>query len=519
MLRNTTRLRVLGPTLDLPRAEMLRLGRHALDMVARHLAGLGRARVGRVGTRARMRALLDEPAPRRGRAPLAVLRRCERQILGYTMAAHHPRFFAFIPSGAAYPGVLGDLLASGFNVFAGTWLEASGPAQIELTVLDWFRRWLGMPPSAGGLMLSGGSAANLTALVAARESVLGRLPRRERARAVVYLSDQAHASIERAARVLDLPPANLRCVPSDDSFRMSVPALEAALERDLRRGLRPMCVAVSTGSTNTGSVDPLQAVARLCRRRRVWLHVDAAYGGFAVLSRRGRALLRGIGLADSVTLDPHKWLFAPFDVGCLLVRDRALLRRAFAIHPEYLQDIRAEDEEVNFYEYGTQLTRAFRALKVWMIVQMYGTARLAGSIERALELARRADAWLRARGSFEILAPTTLGIVCFRYLPRPLRGPGAPGARGGASGPAARAASGRPGARSETLVRRINEEIVRRMRQDRRSFFTSTLLRGRYALRLCILGHRTRWPHVLQTLDSIEAAGARVEAALGRSGS
>lgn len=473
-----------GATLDPPAAAMRRLGYRAVDMVVRHLEGLRAGPVGRVATRSRMRALLEEPPPRRGRPPGDVLRRVERQVMPYTLGPHHPRFFAFIPSAAAYPGVLADLLVSGFNVFAGTWLEASGPAQVELTVLDWFRRWLGMPGGAGGLMLSGGSAANLTALVAARETLLGRLPRRERARAVVYLSDQAHSSVERAAHVLDFPPERLSEVETDGAYRISVPALAARIARDRARGLRPFCVVANAGSTNTGSVDPLPALARLCRRERLWLHADAAYGGFAVLTRRGRALLRGIGLADSVTLDPHKWLFAPFEAGCLLVRDRRLLRRAFAIHPEYLQDIRSEEEEVNFYEYGLQLTRAFRALKVWMIVQVHGTRRLAAAIDRGLDLARRAERRLRASGRFEILSPATLGIVCFRYVPE------------GAEG-------------DEPLLGRLNEEIVRRVRERGRSFFTSTLLRGRYALRLCILGHRTLWRDVEETLREIEADAAR----------
>lgn len=485
-------------SLDFPPARMRRLGYRAVDMVVRHLTDLRRSRLGKIGTRARMRALLEEPPPLRANPPLAVLRRVGRQIMPYTLSPHHPRFFAFIPSGAAYPGVLADFLASGFNVFAGTWMEASGPAQVELSVVDWFRRWLGMPAAAGGLMLSGGSAANLHALVAARETLLSRLPRRQQQRAVIYASDQTHSSIARAARVLDFPAERLRRIDTDSAYRMRLDSLKAAIDRDRRRGLIPFCVVANAGSTNTGSVDPLPALARLCRRERLWLHADAAYGGFAVLTRRGHALLRGVGRADSVTLDPHKWLYAPFEAGCVLVRDRRLLRRAFAGHAEYLQDIRARQEEINFYEYGTQLTRSFRALKVWMIVQTYGTRRLAAAIDRALDQARRAEAWLAGRPAFEILSPAALGIVCFRHLgngPRPGREP-APPPRRGLSG--------------ETPLRRLNEEIVRRVRERGRSFFTSTELRGRYALRLCILGHRTQWGDVRETLEEIDSTAARI---------
>jgi glutamate/tyrosine decarboxylase-like PLP-dependent enzyme len=490
---------------------MRRLGHRTVDIVARHLAGLRRSPVGRTGTRPDLRALLEEPAPRIGRPPLAVLRRCERDVLGHTLGAHHPRFFGFVPACASYAGVLGDLLASGFNVFAGTWLEASGPAQVEITVLDWFRGWLGMPAAAGGLMVSGGSAANLTALVTARETLFRGRPHRERGRAVIYLSEQGHSSVERAARVIDIPTERTRSIPTDGRFRMSLPDLAAAIARDRRRGLRPFCVVANAGSTNTGSIDPLPALARLCRRERLWLHVDGAYGGFAVLTRRGRALLRGIGRADSVTLDPHKWLYAPFEAGCLLVRDRRLLRRAFAIHPEYLQDVRAEAEEVNFCDYGIQLTRSFRALKVWLALQMYGTRRIAAIIERSMECARRAGERLAASPTFEILSPAALGVVCFRYVPRRLRG-----ARAGAARPGARR-SGRLSApplrpaTEEAVLDRINEEITRRVREAGRSFFSSTVLRGRYSLRLCVLGHRTLWPDVAGTLGEIESTGDRIK--------
>jgi glutamate/tyrosine decarboxylase-like PLP-dependent enzyme len=503
--------RALEDTLDFAPAEMRRLGHRTVDIVTRHLAGLRRSPVGRTGTRPELRTLLEEPAPRVGRPPLEVLRRCERDVLGHTLAAHHPRFFGFIPACASYAGVLGDLLASGFNVFAGTWLEASGPAQVEITLLDWFRGWLGMPAAAGGLMVSGGSAANLTALVTAREALFRGRPHRERGRAVIYLSEQGHSSVERAARVIDIPPERTRYIPADGRFRMSLPNLAAAIARDRRRGLRPFCVVANAGSTNTGSIDPLPGLARLCRRERLWLHVDGAYGGFAVLTRRGRALLRGIGRADSVTLDPHKWLYAPFEAGCLLVRDRRLLRRAFAIHPEYMQDVRTEAEEVNFCDYGIQLTRSFRALKVWLALQMYGTRRIAAIIERSMEFARRAGERLAASPAFEILSPAALGVVCFRYVPRRLRGARADAARAGERRSGRLSAPPPRPAAEEAALDRVNEEITRRVREAGRSFFSSTVLRGRYSLRLCVLGHRTLWPDVAGTLAEIESTGDRIK--------
>ncbi len=480
---------------------MRRLGARGVDMVIRHLEGFRHRTTGETAGRAKLEALLHGPPPVRGRAPLAVLRRLERDVLKYSLSTNHPRFYGFIPSGASFPGMLGDFLASGFNVYSGAWIEAAGPAQIELTVIDWFRRWLGMPATAGGTMVSGGSVANLTALVVAREAMLARSDRRARARTVLYASDQTHSSIERAARVLDFPDNHVRLLPTDDQFRLSVAALEASIRRDRKRGLRPLCVVANGGSTNTGSVDPLPELARLCRHHKVWLHVDAAYGGFAVLTRRGRSALRGIGRADSVTLDPHKWLCVPYEAGCLMVRDRRLLRRAFDVRPEYLQDIRLRKENFNFSDYGIQLTRSWRALKIWLTLQIFGTHRIVASMDRALDLAARTARRLAASPAFEILAPPSLGVICFRYIPEDLR------RKSSSRTPVASRS-----AAEEQRLRLVNEQIVRRIQERHWSFLTSTVLNGRYSVRLCILNHRTLWSDILDTLGEIETAGSAASA-------
>ena len=494
--RRAPKRRPRAPSLDLPATTMRRLGAQGVDMVIRHLEGFRRRSIGETASRTELEALLHEPAPVRGRAPLAVLRRLERDVLKHSLSTNHPRFYGFIPSGASFPGMLGDFLTSGFNIYSGVWIEAAGPSQIELTVIDWFRRWLGMPATAGGTMVSGGSVANLTALVVAREAMLERSDRRGRARTVLYASDQAHSSIERAARILDFPENRVRLLPADEQFRLCVASLDASIRRDRKRGLRPLCVVANGGSTNTGSVDRLPELARLCRHHKVWLHVDGAYGGFAVLTRRGREALRGIGRADSVTLDPHKWLCAPYEAGCLMVRDRRLLRRAFDVRPDYLQDTRLRKEDFNFSDYGIQLTRSCRALKIWLTLQIYGTRRIAASMDRALDLGARTARRLAASPTFEILAPPSLGVVCFRYIPEDLR----------------RKSSSRTSlpwrsAAQEQRLWRVNERVVRRIQERRWSFLTSTVLNSRYSLRLCILNHRTRWPDILDTLGEIETEG------------
>ena len=393
-------------------------------------------------------------------------------VLPYRGSVDHPRFFAFVPSSPTWPGVLGDFMAAGLNVFQGTWLESAGPSALELEVLRWFKRWVGYPDEAAGLLLSGGSAANLTALVTARAARLGD-PWDD---GVIYASEETHSSVFRAARILGFAPDRIRTVAMDGGLRLRPDALAEAVARDREAGLRPFFVAANGGATSTGAVDPLGELADLCHRAGLWLHVDAAYGGFAVLTERGGALLDGIGRADSITLDPHKWLYQPFEAGCLLVRSGRKLEDAFHILPDYLQDTEVDrrevpdDAEVNFADRGPQLTRAWRALKVWLTVRFWGVDRLRSAIDRCMDLAERADAWIRRSHGLELLTPAELGVVCFR--------------------------SGDGEAADAARVQRLSDSGL--------GMISSTRVRGEYALRLCILSHRTRWADVEAVLEALE---------------
>src|SRR5262249_15933223 len=228
----------------------------------------------------------------------------------------HPRFFGYIPGAGTWPAALGDLIAAATNIDAGAWREASGPSQLELTVLDWFREWIGYPPGSEGVLVSGGSAANLTAIACARETLVGPMS----PRIVAYASDQTHSSLARAARHLGFRPDQIRVLAADEHARLRPADVAAALAADVAQGRLPFLVCPNARTTRTGAIDPLGELAELCHDRGVWLHVDGAYGAFAVLTERGRGALAGLELADSVTLDPHKWLAMPFEVGCLLVR-------------------------------------------------------------------------------------------------------------------------------------------------------------------------------------------------------
>jgi glutamate/tyrosine decarboxylase-like PLP-dependent enzyme len=284
----------------------------------------------------------------------------------------------------------------------------------------------------------------------------------------------------RACRIAGFRPDEIRSVPVDAGFRMKVDVLTRWLAEDRAAGLVPILVAANGGATNTGAVDDLPALAALCDEHEVWLHVDAAYGGFVVLAAEERRLLPGLGRARSVTLDPHKWLFQPYETGCLMVRDPADLERAFRVFPEYLQDTDLGYEQVNFADRGLQLTRSFRALKVWMSLQVHGRAAHARAIEHALGLTRRAGAWIEARAELELLSPPSLGIVCFRARP-PSHG------------------AEPDDATLDALNRGIQERIV----AEGTAMMSSTRLQGRYALRLCILNFRSTWSDVESTLERI----------------
>jgi glutamate/tyrosine decarboxylase-like PLP-dependent enzyme len=437
-----------------------------LDWVLSHYATLPEQAIGRSGTRAEMEALLREPPPETGQEFARVLAEFGDKVAGRAFRTNHPRFLAFIPGAPTFLSVLGELLCAGTNFFDAVWLEASGPSQVELIVLDWFKEFLGCPPETRGLLTSGGSEANLTALVAAREP----LSHDDRGRAILYLTEQRHWSVDRAARIMGLRPDQLRPVPADAEFRLQPAALAHAVALDRAAGLLPWVVVANAGATNTGTVDPLAALADYCRDQKLWLHADAAYGWAAVLTPEGRAALDGIGWADSITLDPHKWFAQTFDAGCVLVRDGRLLARAFAMRPAYMQDVEPADDEINFADHGLALTRRFRALKIWLSVKVLGVGWFRSLIEHGCRLADFAQALLEASPVFEVVSPRRLSIVCFRYMRAGL---------------------------DEDRLDRLNLALVEALRATGRAFVSSTRLHGRVALRFCFVNWRT-------TADDVE---------------
>lgn len=426
-----------------------------------------------------MATRFPDEAPQNGQDLGAILNQLAEDMLPFRSCIDHPRYLAYVPGEGTWPAALGDLIASTYNIDVGNWRESAGPSQMEVTVLGWFADWIGYPQEAGGVLVSGGSAANLTALACAREALVGAM----REDVVAYVSDQGHSSLARAARVLGFRPRQVRVLPVDARFRMRVDALTAAIQADLEAGMRPLVVLAVAGTTSTGTVDDLEEISAVCRRFGVWMHVDAAYGGFAAITARGRSALVGLNLADSVTLDPHKWLYQPFECGALLVRRGHLLREAFEIHPAYLQDISDNNGEVNFAEQGLQLTRMSRALKLWMSLRFFGLQAFTTAVDSALDIAKHAERYIDQSDELELLTPASLGIVCFRRHP--------------------------PDETDEDALESLNAGLIEALADSGEGMVSSTRLFGRYALRVCVLNHCTTHADVERVLGWLETAPVR----------
>jgi glutamate/tyrosine decarboxylase-like PLP-dependent enzyme len=465
--------------LNLSGEEMKVFGYQVVDRLVEHFLALESKPVTRIGTSSGLSSLFAERPPEDPSPPAEILTQVIDDIFGHMMHTTHPKFMAFVPSPSNFISVMADALVSGYNPFAGTWMEASGPAQVELVTINWLRQLFGLPDSAGGLFTSGGSMANLTGLAVARDTRLGE----EFTAGVIYASDQTHASLARGLRVLGFSSGQYKILPADLAYRLPLAQLEHEIIADRAAGRRPFCVIANAGSTNTGAVDPLPGLAALCQRENLWLHVDAAYGGAAILTDFGREMLAGLEMADSLVIDPHKWLFQPYEIGCILVRDQDLLRESFNYNPEYLQDLQGEQAGINYSEYGVQLTRSFRALKLWMSIMVFGLAAFRAAVARGFELAKVAEEEISRRTLFELVTPAQMGVVTFRI---------------------------RPPSAAEDELEHLNRALVEAVIAAGFAMISSTRLRGRTVLRLCLINPRTEAGDVGRVLEHVEELGRKL---------
>jgi aromatic-L-amino-acid decarboxylase len=409
-----------------------------------------------------------EAVPETGRAVDSLLDRLGKAVAKSYNAAG-PGYLAYIPGGGLYAAGLADFIACAVNRYVGVAAAAPVLAQIEETTLRWLAELMGYPASAGGILTSGGSLSNFSAIVTAREALLGD----DLALGRLYVSEDTHHCVGKAARLAGLRRANVVVVPVDERRRLIPEALAEAVVRDRRAGLRPFFVAASVGTTNTGAIDPVRAIVDVARTHGLWVHADAAYGGFFRLVQGGERLLDGIEACDSITLDPHKGLFLPYGTGCLLVRDAEALRRAHQGSADYLQDAQAELDGPSFADLSPELSRDFRGLRLWLPIQLHGLGAFRTQLQEKLDLARLAYDELRQDPLFEMVDEPQLSIVAFR-----LRGPGPEADARGA-------------------------EVLRRVNNRGRVFLSSTRIGGRYVLRICVLSFRTHEDRIRDAVTAL----------------
>ena len=442
----------------------------------------------------------DQAIPTDGISLEKLLKECGRIVAGCRQNGH-PRFFGYVASPATFPGICADLLASALNQNVTSWRSAPSATSVEQLVLRWLAELTGFGAESAGILTSGGSMANLCALTIAHRMKCGfDVDRQGLASSekpmTIMATDQTHHSVSKAAALIGLGRDQVRYVSTDDSFRMDAAALRSQIEADISSGLQPFCVVATTGTVNTGAVDRLSAIAGVAREHGLWLHVDGAYGGPAAMVESRKHLFAGLELADSMSIDAHKWLYSPVDCGCILFRDARHARQAFSESSEadYIKVYENEqDEAFAFWDYGIELSRRFRALKLWMMMKYFGTRRIANSIAVDCEMASYMAERIQDSDDLELLAPVELSICCFRYIPPRLRNSDSSGT-----------------ARSAELGK-LNAAIMHSIQRGGHAYLSNASLKGEYALRACIVNFRTTRSDIDFTLDLVRETGTRLD--------
>lgn len=472
--------------------EFRRLGHQAVDMAADYLTRLSSGPVFQRMEAGAREALMNMPVPAEPLTGEEILQQVSERILPYPMGNGHPRFFGWVNSPPDLMAVVTEILAAAMNPSCAGGDHAA--IYLEHCVIRWVKELLGLPiEESAGLLVSGASAATLTALATARHWALGergvdvRKQGSGNVRLRLYASTQAHSCVQKSVELLGLGWECIRWIGVDDEFRISVHELRGAIQEDLQKGWHPFCIAANAGSVNTGAVDPLNDLADVAAEFKLWLHVDGAYGAVAVLEPSTQSLFAGLERADSIGLDPHKWLSVPVECGCILVRDGRLLRSAFSLVPPYLQTDPGKGigNLPWFSEYGFQQTRGFRALKLWVTLAHAGISGLQQQIARQLALARYLEKCIERAPDFELLSKGKLSIVCFRYVPSELRA-------------------------DEEALNAINKSIMEQVQAGGVAFLTNATLRGRFALRACILHYATSEQDVDVALENVRTIATQI---------
>jgi len=478
--------------------EFRRVGHHLVDVVAGFLETLPERPVARDDSPGRLRDLLDagRPLPELGADAGDLLDSAARLLFDHSLFNGHPRFFGYVTASPAPIGMLAEFLAAAVNANVGAWRLGPMATEIESQAIRWIAELIGYPNDCGGLFVSGGNMANFTGLLAARlraapwgvreEGFIsaGAHPLR------VYASPETHTWIQKATDLAGLGTGAICWIDVDQELRMDPRALEAALDRDLEMGIRPLMVVGTAGTVSTGAVDPLEAIGEICRKRGIWFHVDGAYGAFAAVAPEAPEDLRALAAADSVAVDPHKWLYAPLEAGCILVRDPDALRSAFSYHPPYYH---FGQEATNYVDFGPQNSRGFRALKVWLALQQVGRSGYRQMIGDDMRLSRELHALTMVHPELEACTQQ-LSISTFRYVPRDLRGVGT-------------AATG-------AYLNDLNERLLERIQASGELFVSNAVVGGRFLLRACIVNFHSTWEDLYALVDIVARLGRELDAEL-----
>jgi aromatic-L-amino-acid decarboxylase len=473
------------PTGDMSKEDFRRFGHELIDWISDYFENIEELPVLSKIEPGELKAQLPSSPPEKGEPMQQILADIDRLIVPALTHWSHPSFFAYFATSTSAPGIFGELLAAAFDNKAMLWRTSPASTELEEVALDWLRQMMGLDPGLTGIIYDTASVSSMHAIAAAREGVEMRIReegmsgRQDLPLLRVYASEQAHSSIDKGIITLGLGQRSLRKIPTDSEFRMDPKALAGAIEEDKQNGIVPFCVVATVGTTSTSSIDPVPAIVPICEQHTLWLHVDMAYAGSAAVVPEFRELVAGCQRADSIVTNPHKWLFTPFDLSVLYCRQMDLLRRAFSLVPEYLRT--PEQEKVRSgSDYGIQLGRRFRALKLWMIIRYFGHEGLAARIREHCRLARLFASWVEESPEWELLAPLPLSLVCFRACPE--------------------VAGESPEAKAKRLDA-LNEAIMHGVNATGRALLSHTKLNDKLTLRLSIGNIRTSEKHVRQVWE------------------
>jgi aromatic-L-amino-acid decarboxylase len=463
--------------LELSAQEMLRMGERALRAVIEHIVDLPQASCNDLDLFPQVIGSLSEPPPEKGMEFEPILDFLMKKAIPASITHPHPAFMGYIPAGGLYPSAVADFIAAATNRYVGVSFTAPVLARLEKTVLDWFVGWMGYPASARGILTSGGSLANFSAIVTARKHLVEKNPHN----GVIYMSDQTHHCVSKVADMAGIPQSNIRKLGVDENYRAIPEYFERAIKKDLKKGLKPFLLVGNAGTTNTGAVDPLMELGRVAKEFGLWYHLDAAYGGFFNLCEEGKKTLAGLEGSDSMVLDPHKGLFIPYGTGSLLVKDGDLLRRAHVMAADYIQDHPVSEDEWDAADYSPELSRSFRGLRVWLPLKLFGVQAFRQNLAEKLRLTRWIYRRLSEEPGFECLSSPQLSAFAFRYRPR----------------------------KGDVDV--FNRKLLKTIVSSKKLYLSSTLLNGEFVIRICILGFRTHKPDVERAFELIKTTAHSLE--------